>query len=363
MNYKLFLRILGTVTVLLTIVPLFAADYWWIRMFDFPHTQLTLLTLFALVAYIARFEIDRRGDFIFVGILTICFVFQLSKIISYLPVSPEPLQDAEQIVDKRVISLMTVNVYQDNDKENKVSQLLDSTSADLVLLTETNQRWIDSLKPLSSKFPHQVQVPLENTYGMYLISKLKLIDPRVYTLVDDSIPSIDTRIRLKSGDTLQLFCIHPTPPMPQENPTSTARDAELMLTAEMSRKADLPVIVMGDFNDVPWSATTELFTEYSGLLDPRKGRGLVNTYSADNILMRWPLDHIFVSPEFRFLDMERGPDVGSDHFPLYLKLSYDPVNWEEQEPPAPEQGTRDRAHEIIRKARQDYSNENLRYQP
>lgn len=363
MKPKIVIRTLGGLAVLLTIVPLFAADYWWIRMFDFPHTQLTLLTLFALIVYIWRFDVERRGDYVFVAILAISFIFQMTKIFPYLPFANETVEDTKNKDERRMLALYAANVLQDNEKEFHAQQLLDSTDADIILFMETNRRWIDSLKGFKDKFPYSVEVPKENTYGMYLVSRLELIDPRIYTLVDDSIPSIDTKVLLRSGDTLQLFCLHPTPPMPQENPTSTSRDAELMLYAEMSRKADLPVVVMGDFNDVPWSATTELFKTYSGLLDPRKGRALLNTYKVGNYLLRWPLDHIFVSPEFRIRSMQRGPDIGSDHFPLRVRLSYDPEGWKEQEPPAPSDATVKQAHQIIDQAELDLSNENLRYKP
>ena len=81
---------------------------------------------------------------------------------------------------------------------------------------------------------------------------------------------------------------------------------------------------MGDLNDVAWSPTSRLFLRLSGLLDARKGRGLYNTWNANHFLMRFPLDHIFHSHHFTLVDLERMPHIGSDHFPVYVTLSYEP---------------------------------------
>ncbi|NNF19056.1 MAG: endonuclease/exonuclease/phosphatase family protein, partial [Flavobacteriaceae bacterium] len=201
-----------------------------------------------------------------------------------------------------------------------------------------------------AKYPHAVEVPKDNTYGMLLYSKLPLRKAKVKYLVHDSIPSIHAEVVLPSRDKLQLYCIHPTPPMPQENPTSTARDADMMIIAKLSRSSELPVIVLGDFNDVAWSRTTELFEEVSGLLDIRKGRGLYNTYNAKNPIMRWPLDHIFVSPDYRYLHMERGKKIGSDHFPVYVELHYEPSGADVQTPPKASAEALDEANRMIKEA-------------
>jgi endonuclease/exonuclease/phosphatase (EEP) superfamily protein YafD len=83
---------------------------------------------------------------------------------------------------------------------------------------------------------------------------------------------------------------------------------------------DGPCIVLGDLNDVAWSRTTELFLKTSKLLDPRRGRGFYNTFHAHYLFLRWPLDHFFVSSQFRLVAMRVEPAVGSDHFPISLSV-------------------------------------------
>ena len=145
---------------------------------------------------------------------------------------------------------------------------------------------------------------------------------------------------------------HPRPPEPLDNQDSTPRDAELVLVGRAigDDPADPPTIVTGDLNDVAWSYTTRLFLRLSGLLDPRIGRGFFNSYNARNPLFRFPLDHFFHSNDFRLIELRRLDFVGSDHFPMYLALSYEPARQEEQPEAEADANDREQADEMVIKS-------------
>jgi endonuclease/exonuclease/phosphatase (EEP) superfamily protein YafD len=251
---------------------------------------------------------------------------------------------------KMQIGLFIGNVYQSNRKATEYIKNIHSLDPDVVMLVETDMWWAEKLEELKKKYPHHLLAPSDNTYGMMLFSKFELQDEQVKFLVEDDIPSVHTIIKLPSGDLIRFHGLHPTPPVPQENPRSTERDKEILLIGKESKKSKYAVIVAGDLNDVAWSYTTELFSKISGLLDPRRGRGFFNTFHAKYLFFRFPLDHVFCSKDFTLIDIKRMPNCGSDHFPMYIKLQYSPDEAVRHEEPEADSEDHKTASEKISKA-------------
>ncbi|MBQ0742522.1 MAG: endonuclease/exonuclease/phosphatase family protein [Pseudomonas sp.] len=345
-----------------TAIPLLRTDAWWIRIFDFPRIQIAVLIGLTFAGYMAlRFYWRLRPwEYTFAALLGAALVWQIISIAPYTAFYPEEMSASREEDDSNRISLLVYNVLSENRKVDELRDLIRETDPDLILLSEPNQWWSEQLQGLEKDYPYTLQQPQENNYGMLFFSRLELVNPEIRFLIDSDVPSIRSQVRLPSGQLVTLYGLHPRPPglkppgdqkdeeESEERKDSDMRDAELMLVAkEVKQLGNTPVIVAGDFNDVAWSHTTHLFQRTGGLLDPRVGRGLLNTYDTTSRLLRYPLDHSFASEHFLLADLRRLPDIGSDHFPLFVAFDYDPDASVVNDEPQPDAGDMEEAEEAI----------------
>lgn len=317
-----FIQIMAIVVIWLSFWSLIPRDEWWIRGADFPRLQILVLGFIAFGLFLL---VDHPwtafNQLLFVGLIA-ALAYQLKMVLPYTFVWKKQVKQVkqDQLDPDRQISLIVSNVLTTNTKYHLLIEQIQTHQPDLVLTLETDHAWQDALAVIEPDYPYRVPVPLDNLYGMHLYSKLELSETEVKFILSDEIPSIHTKVMLRSGQPVQLYCLHPKPPSPTEAKDSTLRDAELLIVGDQIKDLDESCIVMGDLNDVAWSRTTRLFQRISGLLDPRVGRRYVNTFHADYPLLRWSLDHVFHSTDFALVHMERLKHVGSDHFPVYLVL-------------------------------------------
>jgi endonuclease/exonuclease/phosphatase (EEP) superfamily protein YafD len=324
--------------------------HWIFRMWDFPRVQLATLAAAGGTSYALRYFRGRPADYALLAPAGAVVAWQLYKIRTYTPLTKPTVQDmAEDEADpeNRIVLMMT-NVQMENDEHQRLLEAVERADPDVVLAVEVDDRWHRAMRPLFERYPYAVRRPQNNWYGMVLLSRFPLVDPRVEYLVQDDIPSIHTRLRLPSGVEVTLHGLHPRPPEPIRDQSSAPRDAELVVVGRaIGDTTDRPTIVAGDLNDVAWSETSELFVRLSGLLDPRAGRGFYNSYNAHNPLFRYPLDHVFHSHHFKLVHIERCPPIGSDHFPILIELQYVPDATRDQEPSPKKRGDEKLADEKL----------------
>ena len=297
-------------------------DEWWFRGADFPRLQILFVGLVALAGLLfINAEWTSVRELLLLGVIA-AVAYQLKMVLPYTPVWKKQVLHVrqDQLNVEQQISLLVANVLTPNHKYHLLLEQINRLQPDVVLTLETDQVWQEALKPIEADYPYRVAMPQDNLYGMHLYSRLPLADTEVKFILSDETPSIHATIRLRSGLSVQLYCLHPKPPSPTEAKDSTLRDAELLIVGDQIKDIDESCIVMGDLNDVAWSRTTRLFQRISGLLDPRVGRYFMNTFHADYPLLRWSLDHIFHSTDFGLVEMKRLPHIGSDHFPIYVVL-------------------------------------------
>lgn len=342
------LFIASLVVTALTVLARLPFYDWWIRACDFPRLQIAAIALFILVLS------PLASPPLLWPIVVLCAAvlgWQTYRILPYTRLWPKQVMDAQDGFEERCISLLVANVLTPNRNAEGLTRQILQHKPDVVLTLESDQWWGDALdSALGNDYPHAVRIPLDNLYGMHLYSRLKLEETEVSWLIQEDIPSIHTWLRLANGSRVRLHALHPRPPAPSESDESLWRDAELLLVGKGIYRDGDPTLVAGDLNDVAWSRTTRMFCRVSGMLDPRRGRGMFSTFHANYRLMRWPLDHIFVSEEFTLKDMSRLQAFGSDHFPILATFCFRPSRADEHDNPEADEDDWEQAEDAIKEA-------------
>lgn len=344
---------LAVLFIVMTVLPVFRHDWWVIRACDFPRQQIAVFGVLVLGGYLAVFNTHWMETVVLTA-LAGAVAYQGYWIWPYTPYAPVQALDAPEPRPDDQIAVLVFNVCIHNHDVEAFLAEVHRIDPDLILVLEATPEWAEALQVLQDEYPNAVEHPREDPYGIALYTRYSLRDPSVKFIVDDAIPSVHATVALPSGNDVRFIGLHPRPPHPEEDRDTVHRDAELLLVGhEVERlldEVDLPIIVAGDFNDVSWSYVTLLMRRISGLLDPRIGRGPINTIHTRYPFARCPIDHVLHSPHFTVQTLERGPDIGSDHFPLLARLQREPEALEVHERPYVDATMRQHAREEIGKA-------------
>lgn len=341
---------LSGLAVFVTVLPFVPSNASAIRVWDFPRFQVAVLLAAVLIATPLLLPLRHRRTWAFAAAVGGALAWQAHAIWPYTPLVATEAKVLAGCEPESRVRLLVANVLVENRDAAPLLALVERVGPDLVLLVETDAWWDRQLEPLKQAYPHAINHPREDSYGIHLFSRFETVGPEVRFLVEEDVPSIKTGLSLPSGARINLYGLHPKPPPLQD---TEERDAELLIVGEEVREEAAPSIVAGDLNDVAWSRSNSLFQEVSGLLDPRIGRGPYNTFNAEWPLLRWPLDHVFFEESFRLLEVAVMEDIGSDHFPFFVALCHDPAAAASQQQPQPEPADLEASEEAIEEGREE----------
>jgi endonuclease/exonuclease/phosphatase (EEP) superfamily protein YafD len=110
----------------------------------------------------------------------------------------------------------------------------------------------------------------------------------------------------------------PSPRTKQRWQTALKSITECARQLPTLRRDGLPIIAAGDFNSTPNGRAYQTFQAVYGIIDACPNIFRCGTIPAWLPLYAGlPIDHIMVSPDVRVIDYQVGPDVGSDHRPVF----------------------------------------------
>ncbi len=338
-----------------TLLPLYRHPHWVFRSAEFPRLQFAILAIVTVIFQLLYLELTSFYSWLSIVLVSFCLIWQLCWIVPYTKLWPYEVKNSLDEHSDQQLRIITSNVLTSNRNSQALIDLVIQRQPDVLVTLESDEWWQKELDVLEKDMPYSIKCPLDNLYGMHVYSRLPLENSEIRYLIEDDVPSMSALLSLKCNAKVRMHFLHPAPPSPTENPESAERDAELVIVARSVAKTDAPTIVTGDLNDVAWSKTTRLFRKVSGLLDPRIGRGMFNTFHADYPFLRWPLDHIFHSEHFTVGSIERLPSIGSDHFALCSTLYFNKTNHNQPQSLETDQNSREHADTIVSQQKADHT--------
>lgn len=236
-----------------------------------------------------------------------------------LPFSLLPLATASSALPEHAkgapaLVVVAANVHVGNRDPAPLVAWLKRQPADVVILSELSEPYAEALSiALGDDYAYRELHPKNSPFGIGMVSRRPL---RNAVLTDDPDGVRSLAAEVTAGHrSVRIVAAHPMPPLAPE--WHFKRDH--LLSAIVEQTGDMPIVVAGDLNATPWS-TALSGAERAGLRRttglaptwPRSGRGVVGI----------PIDHILATSHWQRGRSGRGPDIGSDHYPVFASLHW-----------------------------------------
>lgn len=216
--------------------------------------------------------------------------------------------------EARLLRIVSANVHGARPALERTAELAQTYGADVVAIYEAPEGL--TLEQFGALFPDLVVRALPSARannGWPLIRRSGLA---IRAGSDISVTTYDGShgVVLRSEIAgVQLVTAHP--PSPGDPGLKADRDRQLADTST-DLVSDAPFIVAGDFNTTPWGRA------YSGAPGTRAGDPrFAGTFPAMLGPLGLPIDHVRFGGGLKLTDYREGPDVGSDHLPLFATFA------------------------------------------
>ncbi|MGE0487929.1 MAG: endonuclease/exonuclease/phosphatase family protein [Vulcanimicrobiota bacterium] len=203
--------------------------------------------------------------------------------------------------------LVLVNFLSSNRNYDILKQFIEAENPDYLAVLEVREHLVPTLEGMG--FPYGKILARPDNFGIALFSRHQ---PVSFEAPDygAGVPSL-----LADFGDFRLLATHPPPPI-----NSTYQQmGDRHLTALAEWVEGTPLILAGDLNATSWSPPLRRL-EQAGLVNSRRGFGVLTTWPSHPLFLRIPIDQVLVSPTIGIADCRVGPDLGSDHLPLVVDL-------------------------------------------
>jgi endonuclease/exonuclease/phosphatase (EEP) superfamily protein YafD len=218
------------------------------------------------------------------------------------------------------LRVMSVNLLGVNAQTAPITDEIAVSGADIIALQEYSPQWQAALSrpDLLARYPHRLEHPRSDSFGMAILSALPFASSREEDLEGVPLGFVEVDV---GKHRLTLADVHTLPPARLDYfPVWTEQMASLR-----DRLAAIPgpLVLAGDLNATVWHAPFQALVARR-LRDAHVDRGRSLAFTWPNGVFPLPptrLDHLLVSPEIAVVSITEGTGAGSDHKPLLATLA------------------------------------------
>lgn len=221
------------------------------------------------------------------------------------------------------LRIISANVYAENREHSQLNDLVHDSNPDFLALFEVDQSWLGVTEQLKQRFKYARVEEKHGYFGIALFSQYPINRVEFKKFGHFSQYAIIAHLEV-DGRAFHIIAAHVLAPTSQSY--FDLRNKHLRNLAKTARALEGPVMLIGDLNITPWSPYFEDLVRESKLLDGSKGFGLQPTWPVQLSFIGIPIDHCLVSPSVEIQQWSRGPDIGSDHFPIIVDFSIQKAN-------------------------------------
>ena len=299
----MFLDIFALILLFFTVAGYFRS-IWWFSLLDFFRLQYSFIA--CILIAVSLVYADAAG--VFTGAIILGLnIYRMHK---FLP-NPTARNAAGQK------TFLSVNAYKDNHSPDQLKKLIDEVAPQTLLIMEMTDELEDVLSEILADYPHKLESPVRDGFKIVLLSKNVLENAHVSFHGPHDTPLLKAEAEIE-GQRVQIYSAHPKPALNKQ--WYEERHAYFAEIEDVIQGGELPIVIMGDFNSVPWETHFSKFLNNTGLKSTLEGYGYKVTWPVYLPFFGVPMDHILVSKSLRYSSLRVGPYVGSDHFPISLNI-------------------------------------------
>jgi len=200
------------------------------------------------------------------------------------------------------------NVLRTNKDYNTIINSALNSNSDIISFQEISSDWKKILiSKLSKKYPYHIIEDNDlDFFGIALFSKHKIEKPKIVYI--QGVPNIFASIE-KNNTFIDIITVHTNSPISKTR--FKQRNMHIKHLSQILKNNKNPLLVIGDFNAVPWDSNIKNFEKTTGLKDSRNA--FLSTWPRQLSYLGIPLDYIFHSKKLTCVNFQVVDKTSSDH--------------------------------------------------